>query len=88
MNEEDILERLKELRDRLPENVTVEDLVERAMEKEREMHGGARQLIGFCMDVGVWQRFQEAAARKCVPAGLLLEKLLQDFLATEGEDQS
>lgn len=42
MNEEDILERLKMLRNQAPEGMTIEDLLEKAMVREREIQEGTK----------------------------------------------
>ncbi len=76
-----ILKRLKELKDKLPEGITVEDLVEKAKEREGQpMEGGSKKQIGVQMDVELWWKFKEQATRERMSAGLLLEKLVREYL--------
>lgn len=80
MIEKQILRRLKELKDVVPEGTTVEGLIEKAQERESSQGSSVRKQIGVHMDIALWWRFKEAAAREHLPAGQLLERLVRQYI--------
>jgi len=86
MDEERILKRLEQLKERMPEGTTVEGLLERAKEREAQMgDGGERKQIGVHMDIALWWKFKEQAAKEHMSAGQLLEKLVREYLDKQKE---
>lgn len=92
MEEKKILRRLSELKTQVPEGTTVEDLLQKAAEREEGMEGkgedGERRQIGVHMDIALWWKFKEQAARERLSAGQLLERLVREYMekAEEGKE--
>jgi hypothetical protein len=85
IEEKQILRRLKELKDVVPEGTTVEDLIERAQERESSQDSSVRKQIGVHMDTALWWKFKEQAAKEHMSAGQLLEKLVREYLDKQKE---
>jgi hypothetical protein len=85
MKEEQILNRLKELKDQVPEGTTIEDLIEKAKERESSQGSPVRKQIGVHMDTALWWRLKEQAAKEHMPAGQLLERLVRQYIDEQKE---
>jgi hypothetical protein len=85
MKEEQILNRLKELKDVVPEGTMVEDLIEKAQERESSQGSPVRKQIGVHMDIALWWKFKEQAAKEHMSAGQLLERLVRQYLDQQKE---
>lgn len=87
MEEIKILRRLEALKNQLPAGTTVEGLILKAKEREAQMgEESERKQIGVHMDIALWWKFKEQAAKERLSAGQLLEKLVREYLerAEEG----
>jgi hypothetical protein len=93
MKKERILEQLKDLKNKLPEDTTVDDLIEKAAERENMTGMSSRKQIGVHMEIDLWWRFKERAAKERAAkercsAGQLLEKLVREYLEKEERESN
>lgn len=79
-----IIKRLEELRDQLPQDATIESLIDKAAEAEKEegpnMDRSRRIQPGARVDPDLWMEFRKLALNMNRSASDLVEEAMRDYL--------
>lgn len=86
--EEQILKELAELKDKLPEETTVEDLITKAkgQEMEKIKDKSKRVQVGSWIDRQLWQRLKAQAAIEDRGAGYVLDDAIELYLQSKKKE--
>ena len=91
--DKEIFEELRALRDQLPEDTTIEDLIYKAKKEELQMEPRkglqkglqkGRKQVGALIDETLWQRLRAKAILENRNAGLLLDDAIRMYLDKHG----